>query len=74
MVSSFEEFDPLTDVGVPTLVIVNEDDDPTALLDGSSRSGLFVILGPSDLRVQDSGLSLMEHDSAYRLEDLDRIL
>ena len=74
MVNSLDDFDPLADVGVPTLVIVDEGIDPGHFLDGSSRSSLFVVLGPSDLRVEASGLSLIDSDSAFRLDDLGRIL
>ena len=74
MVSSLGDFDPLTEVGVPTLVVVDEGIDPELILDGSARSSLFVILGPSDLRVGASGLSLLDNDGAFRLHDLERIL
>ena len=74
MVSSLGDFDPLTEVGVPTLVVVDEGIDPELILDGSARSSLFVILGPSDLRVGASGLSLLDSDGALRLDDLERIL
>ncbi len=74
MVSSLGDFDPLTEVGVPTLAVVDEGINPELILDGSSRSSLFVILGPSDLRVGASGLSLLDNDGAFRLHDLERIL
>ena len=75
MVSSLEGFDPLTEVGVPTLAIVDEGTrDYLPLLDGSARSSLFVVLGPGDLRVGTSGLSLLDNDGAFRLDDLERIL
>lgn len=74
MVNSLSDFDPLTEVGVPTLVVVDEGIDPGPILDGSARSSLFVILGPSDLRVGASGLSLLDNDGAFRLDDLERIL
>lgn len=75
MVSSLEDFDPLTEVGVPTLAIVDEGTgDHLPLLDGSARSSLFVVLGPVDLRVGASGLSLLDNDGAFRLADLERIL
>ena len=74
MVNVLDDFDPLSEVGVPTLAIVDEDIDPGPLLDGSSRSSLFVVLGPSDLSVGTSGLSLLESDSAFRLSDLERVL
>ena len=74
MVNSLDDFDPLTEVGVPTLVIVGEADDPTPYIDGSSRSSLVVVLGPGDLRVGATGLSLADSDSAFRLGDLEHIL
>ena len=74
MVSSLRDFDPLTEVGVPTLVVVDEATDARHLFDGSARSTLFVVLGPSNLRVGASGLSLLDNDGAFRLDDLERIL
>lgn len=74
MVNSLDDFDPLTEVGVPTLVIVEEGVDPGPYLEGSSRSSLFIVLGPSDLRVEESGLALTDSDSAFALDDLDRML
>ena len=75
MVSSLEDFDPLAEVGVPTLAIVDEGTrDHLPLLDGSARSSLLVVLGPGELRVGPSGLSLLDNDGAFRLKDLERIL
>lgn len=74
MVNSLGDFDPLIEVGVPTLAIVDKGIDPAPLLDGSSRSSLFVLLGPSDLSMGTSGLSLLDSDSAFRLDDLEHIL
>ena len=74
MVNSLSDFDPLSEVGVPTLVIVDDGTDPEPLIAGSSRSSLFIILGPSDLRVGASGLSLVDCDGAIRLDDLERLL
>ena len=74
MVSSLRDFDPLTEVGVPTLVVVDEGTDARHLLDGSARSTLIVVLGPSDLRAGASGLPLLDNDAAFRLDDLERIL
>lgn len=74
MVNSLDDFDPVTEVGVPTLAILDKGIDPGPLLDGSSRSSLFVLLGPSDLPVGTAGLLLLDNDSAFRLDDLDRIL
>ena len=74
MVSSLGDFDPSIEVGVPTLVIVDEGVDPEPLLEGSARSSLFLVLGPSDLRMGESGPSLLDNDGAFRLDDLERIL
>ncbi len=74
MVNVLDDFDPVSEVGVPTLAIVDEGIDPGPLLDGSSRSSLFVVLGPSDLPLGTSGLSLIDSDSAFRLDDLERVL
>ena len=74
MVNSIDDFSRLTDVGVPTLLIVEEGIDPGQFLDGSSRSSLFIVLGPGDLRVGESGLPLGKSDSVFPLDDLDRML
>ena len=74
MVNSLDDFDSLTEVGVPTLVVVDEGVDPAPLLDGSARSSLFVVLGPCGLGVGASGRSLLDHDGAIRIGDLERIL
>ena len=74
MINSLDDFDPLTEVGVPTLVVVDEGVDPEPILDGSARSSLFVVLGPSDLRAGASGLSLLDNDGALCLDDLKRVL
>lgn len=74
MVSSLEDFDPLAEVGVPTLAVVDRGIDPAPLLDGSARSSLFIVLGPGDLRVGGSGLSLLDNDGAFRLDDLERTI
>lgn len=74
MVSSLDDFDPLLEVGVPTLVIVGEGDDPTPYIEGSSRSSLLVLFGLSDLRVRASGPSLAEHDAAFWIGDLEQML
>ena len=59
---------------MPRLRFVVKGIDPGPLLDGSSRSSLFVVLGPSDLPLGTSGLSLSDGDSAFRLDDLERVL
>lgn len=74
MVSPLGDFDPLTEVGVPTLVVVDEGTDPEPFLDGSARSALIIVLGPSGMSVGASGRSLLDHDGAHRLDDLERTL
>ena len=74
MVDSLGDFDPRLEVGVPTLVIVDEGIDPEPSLAGSARSSLLVVLGPSDLPVGTSGLSLIDCDGAIRVDDLERLL
>lgn len=74
MIGPLGDFDPLTEVGVPTLVVVDEGIDPEPVLNGSARSSLFVVFGPRNLRAGASGLSLLDNDGALRLDDLERIL
>ena len=51
MVDSLANFDPMTSVGVRTLIFLTSSCDPTEWLDGSSRAPLMVICGPGDLKV-----------------------
>ena len=74
MVNTLDDFDRVTEVGVPTLVVATDSVDPEIWLDGSARSELFVILGACNAPVGKSGLALVEYDSAFRLADLERIL
>ena len=74
MVSPLGDFDLLTEVGVPTLVVVDEGTDLEPFLDGSARSALIIVLGPSGMSVGASGRSLLDHDGAFRLDDLARTL
>ena len=74
MISPLGDFDPLSEVGVPTLVVVDEDTDPEPFLDGSARSALIIVLGPSGMSVGASGRSLLDHDGAHRLDDLELTL
>jgi superfamily II DNA or RNA helicase len=74
MVSSLGDFDPPCEVGVATLVIVDDGIDPEPFLAGSARSSLFAVVGPCDLPVGNSGLSLIDCDGAVRLNDLERLL
>ena len=74
MVDALDEFDRVTEVGVPTLVVATDSIDPEPWIDGSARSELLVVLGSCNAPVGKSGRALLEHDSAFRLADLERIL
>lgn len=74
MANTLDDFDPVAEVGVPTLIVAADSADPEPWLEGSARSELFVILGTCDSPVGTSGRSLVEWDSAFKLADLERIL
>ena len=74
MVNTLDDFDPVAEVGVPTLIVTADVSDPEPWLEGSARSELFVILGTCNAPVGKSGRSLVERDSAFKLADLERIL
>lgn len=74
MVSSIEDFDPFSEVGAPTLVVLPSGSDPTPFLDGNARSHLTVLLTPDTMTMTGSETQIMELDGAYRLDDLERQL
>ena len=74
MANALDDFDPVAEVGVPTLIVAADSADPEPWLEGSARSELFVILGTCDSLVGTSGRSLVEWDSAFKLADLEQIL
>ena len=74
MVDRVSSFDPVTAVGVRTLVILAADDDPTEWLGGNSRAPLLVLCGPGELAVDAGRTSLREQDGAYSLADVERLL
>lgn len=74
MVDGASAFDPVTAVGVRTLLMLSADDDPTTWLDGSSRAPLLVLCGPGDLAVDGGPTLLCEQDGAYTLADVERLL
>jgi hypothetical protein len=74
MVDSIPSFDPVTAVGVRTLVLLSPTCDPTDWLEGSSRAPLFVLCGPGDLPVGAGLATLAEQDGAYTLSDIERLL
>ncbi|UPK63605.1 DEAD/DEAH box helicase [Rhodococcus pyridinivorans] len=73
MVDSFHEFDPITAVGVSTLILLQTSEDPAEWLDGLSRSPLTVICGDPHSPVGSSGLTLREQDGSYPLADIDEL-
>lgn len=73
MITPMEEFHTLLEIGVPTLVVLDERSQHCAWLEGSSRSRLVVIVGDSSAPVGTDGLPLADCDGAYPfrvLEDL----
>ena len=74
MSTPIEEFDPLLDIGVPTLVLLDEQSQPHPWIDGSSRSSLFVVVGESSTPVGEGGLRLADCDGAYPFRDLEYLV
>jgi hypothetical protein len=74
MVDRLAAFDPVAAVGVPTLVFLPHDDDPTEWLEGSSRAPLMVLCGSGDLLVAGGPATLADQDGAYSLADVERLL
>lgn len=74
MVDALSSFDPVTAVGVRTLIFLQSTCDPVDWLEGSSRSPLFVLCGPADLLVGGGTTTLAEQDGAYSLADVERLL
>ena len=73
MVDSLATFDPITSVGVRTLLFLTSSCDPTEWLKGSSRAPLMVTCGPGDLKVAGGPATLSEQDGAYSLSDFERL-
>jgi len=74
MVDSSADFDPVTAVGVPTLIFIPTGSDPLTWLDGSARAPLTVLCGLVDAPVGDGPATLAQQDGAYTLADLERLL
>jgi hypothetical protein len=72
-VDSLHDFDPVTAVGVPTLILLSEGDDAEEWLNGSSRAPLTVICGAPDAPVGRTGLTLSEQDGSYPLADVEEL-
>lgn len=74
MVDTAADFDPVTAVGVPTLIFIPAGSDPLAWLQGSARAPLTVVCGPADAPVAGGPATLALQDGAYTLADLERLL
>lgn len=73
MVDSRRDFDPITAVGVPTLVLLSEGEDAEEWLEGNSRAPLTVICGAPDSPIGRSGLKLSDQDGSYPLADIEEL-
>ncbi len=73
MVDSRRDFDTITAVGVPTLILLSAGEDAEEWLDGNSRAPLTVICGAPDSPVGRSGLTLSEQDGSYPLADIEEL-
>ena len=73
-VSTDDDFEPLWDVGVPTLLLSDGEVVPGPWLEGSSRSDLYVVLGCKDARAGQTGLRLHECDGAWSVSQIERLL
>lgn len=71
MVDSMNEFDPISTVGVPTVVLLSDGEDAEDWIEGVSRASLTVIIGSPSSTVGEGDLRLSEHDGAYSLTDID---
>lgn len=72
--STDDDFDPLFEVGVPTLLLSDSDVVPGSWLDGSSQSGLYVVLGRTGAWAGQTGLRLHECDGARSVREIERLL
>jgi ATP-dependent DNA helicase RecQ len=73
MVDSLRDFDPITAVGVPTLILLSEGEDADEWLDGNSRAPLTVICAAPDSPVGRSGLTVIDQDGSYSLADIEEL-
>ena len=74
MVDSLRDFDPITAVGVSTLILLSDGEDAEEWMDGSSRAPLTVICGGPDSAVGRSGLKLIDQDGSYSFADIERLV
>lgn len=71
MVDATGDFDPITTVGVPTVVLLSDGEDAEDWIEGVSRAPLIVIIGSPNSTVGDSDLRLSEQDGSYTLTEID---
>jgi superfamily II DNA/RNA helicase len=74
MVDPLEGFDPVTAVGVSTLVLLRDDSDAADWLDGSSRAPLVVICASVESLQGGVMANLLTQDGSYSLADVERLL
>ena len=74
MLDPLEHFDPVSAVGVPTLLLLPAQADPGEWLEGSARSPLMVLCGPGEAPVRGGPTTLAEQDGSYALADVERLL
>lgn len=74
MVDRLSDYDPVTAVGVPTLILLGPSEDADEWLPGSSRAPLTVLCGAPDLPVAGATQRLIEQDGAYGLADIEKLL
>ena len=73
-VSTDDDFEPLWEVGVPTLLVCDNEAVPQSWLDGSERSDLYMVLGRRNARAGQTGLRLHECDGARSVSEIERLL
>jgi hypothetical protein len=74
MLDSLEHFDPVSAVGVPTLLLLPAQADPGEWLEGSTRAPLMIVCGPGEVPVKGGPATLAEQDGSYALADVERLL
>lgn len=73
MVDAVGDFDPITAVGVPTLILLAPGEDAEEWLQGNSRAPLTVVCGTADTPVGQTGLVLREVDASYAYSDFENL-
>ena len=73
-VSTDDDFEPLWEVGVPTLLLTDGELVRESWLEGSTQSDLYVVLGCKDARAGGTSLRLHECDGAWSVGQIERLL